>query len=214
MLAGVGCAHRPLGVQVIRERDINRIDVRICEQLLIGASTHSGQPGPCDELGTALRLASDRDELDPVGAQNRRDHDLARDIRSAEDSHAQGGHGPERTLGGMAVLLGGRGNRNHLQRGPEPANGARRLYDVDPEARRRHLSRPYAARTSQRPPRNCLRTLPHLRAWYAAYHKDGFEIVGVHTPEFAFEHVLGNVRQATHDLRVSPGVTAYAFTFG
>ena len=50
---------------------------------------------------------------------------------------------------------------------------------------------------------NCLRTLPHLRAWYAAYHKDGLEIVGVHTPEFAFEHVLGNVRQATHDLGVT-----------
>ena len=50
---------------------------------------------------------------------------------------------------------------------------------------------------------NCLRTLPHLRAWYSAYHKDGFEIVGVHTPEFAFEHVLGNVRQATHDLHVT-----------
>ena len=50
---------------------------------------------------------------------------------------------------------------------------------------------------------NCIRTLPHLRAWYAAYHKDGLEIVGVHTPEFAFEHVLGNVRQATHDLHVS-----------
>ena len=33
---------------------------------------------------------------------------------------------------------------------------------------------------------NCLRTLPHLRAWYAAYHKSGLEIVGVHTPEFAF----------------------------
>jgi cytochrome c biogenesis protein CcdA/thiol-disulfide isomerase/thioredoxin len=50
---------------------------------------------------------------------------------------------------------------------------------------------------------NCLRTLPHLRAWYAAYHRDGLEIVGVHTPEFAFEHVLGNVRQATHDLHVT-----------
>jgi cytochrome c biogenesis protein CcdA/thiol-disulfide isomerase/thioredoxin len=50
---------------------------------------------------------------------------------------------------------------------------------------------------------NCLRTLPHLRAWYAAYHKDGLEIVGVHTPEFAFEHVLGNVRQATQDLGVT-----------
>jgi cytochrome c biogenesis protein CcdA/thiol-disulfide isomerase/thioredoxin len=50
---------------------------------------------------------------------------------------------------------------------------------------------------------NCIRTLPHLRAWYAAYHKDGLEIIGVHTPEFAFEHVLGNVRQATKDLHVT-----------
>ena len=50
---------------------------------------------------------------------------------------------------------------------------------------------------------NCIRTLPHLRAWYAAYHPLGLEIVGVHTPEFAFEHVLVNVRQATHDLHVT-----------
>jgi cytochrome c biogenesis protein CcdA/thiol-disulfide isomerase/thioredoxin len=50
---------------------------------------------------------------------------------------------------------------------------------------------------------NCIRTLPHLRAWYAAYHKAGLEIVGVHTPEFAFEHVLSNVRQATHNLHVT-----------
>jgi cytochrome c biogenesis protein CcdA/thiol-disulfide isomerase/thioredoxin len=50
---------------------------------------------------------------------------------------------------------------------------------------------------------NCLRTLPHLRAWYAAYHRDGFTIVGVHSPEFAFEHVLSNVRGAVHRLGVS-----------
>jgi cytochrome c biogenesis protein CcdA/thiol-disulfide isomerase/thioredoxin len=50
---------------------------------------------------------------------------------------------------------------------------------------------------------NCIRTLPHLRAWYAAYRKDGLVIVGVHTPEFAFEHVLGNVRNAVHDLHVT-----------
>src|SRR5947207_2609329 len=43
---------------------------------------------------------------------------------------------------------------------------------------------------------NCLRTLPHLKAWYTSYRKDGFEIVGVHTPEFAFEHVASNVRAA------------------
>jgi cytochrome c biogenesis protein CcdA/thiol-disulfide isomerase/thioredoxin len=49
---------------------------------------------------------------------------------------------------------------------------------------------------------NCLRTLPHLRAWYSAYHKHGLEIVGVHTPEFAFEHVLSNVEDAVKRLHV------------
>src|SRR5262249_16552969 len=49
---------------------------------------------------------------------------------------------------------------------------------------------------------NCLRTLPHLRALYAEYHRAGLEIVGVHTPEFAFEHVLSNVRRATRSLDV------------
>ena len=50
---------------------------------------------------------------------------------------------------------------------------------------------------------NCIRTLPHLRAWYKAYHGDGLEIVGVHTPEFAFEHVLANVRSAARRLEVT-----------
>jgi cytochrome c biogenesis protein CcdA/thiol-disulfide isomerase/thioredoxin len=49
---------------------------------------------------------------------------------------------------------------------------------------------------------NCLRTLPHLQSWYAAYHRRGLEIVGVHTPEFAFEHVESNVRAATKRLGV------------
>jgi cytochrome c biogenesis protein CcdA/thiol-disulfide isomerase/thioredoxin len=49
---------------------------------------------------------------------------------------------------------------------------------------------------------NCLRTLPHLEAWDRAYRKDGLVIVGVHTPEFAFEHSLSNVREATRRLGV------------
>jgi cytochrome c biogenesis protein CcdA/thiol-disulfide isomerase/thioredoxin len=49
---------------------------------------------------------------------------------------------------------------------------------------------------------NCLRTLPHLEAWDAAYRKAGLVIVGVHTPEFGFEHVVSNVRAATKDLGV------------
>jgi cytochrome c biogenesis protein CcdA/thiol-disulfide isomerase/thioredoxin len=41
---------------------------------------------------------------------------------------------------------------------------------------------------------NCQRTLPHVEAWYRDYARDGFVVVGVHTPEFAFEHVVPNVR--------------------
>jgi cytochrome c biogenesis protein CcdA/thiol-disulfide isomerase/thioredoxin len=41
---------------------------------------------------------------------------------------------------------------------------------------------------------NCQRTLPHVEAWYRDYAQDGFVVVGVHTPEFAFEHVVSNVR--------------------
>jgi cytochrome c biogenesis protein CcdA/thiol-disulfide isomerase/thioredoxin len=41
---------------------------------------------------------------------------------------------------------------------------------------------------------NCQRSLPHVEAWYRDYAKDGLVVVGVHTPEFAFEHVVSNVR--------------------
>jgi cytochrome c biogenesis protein CcdA/thiol-disulfide isomerase/thioredoxin len=43
---------------------------------------------------------------------------------------------------------------------------------------------------------NCLRTLPHLKAWDTAYRSAGLTIVGVHTPEFGFERVPDNVRSA------------------
>ncbi len=43
---------------------------------------------------------------------------------------------------------------------------------------------------------NCLRTLPHLTAWYRKYKSQGLEIIGVHTPEFAFEQVQPNVAAA------------------
>lgn len=43
---------------------------------------------------------------------------------------------------------------------------------------------------------NCIRTLPYLKAWDAAYRDKGLTIVGVHTPEFAFEKRAGNVAAA------------------
>jgi cytochrome c biogenesis protein CcdA/thiol-disulfide isomerase/thioredoxin len=50
---------------------------------------------------------------------------------------------------------------------------------------------------------NCLRTLPHVKAWYQTYHDKGLVVIGVHTPEFAFEHVPSNVRSAVRQLGVT-----------
>ncbi len=43
---------------------------------------------------------------------------------------------------------------------------------------------------------NCIRTLPHVTSWYNTYKDKGFVVVGVHTPEFAFEHDTNNVKNA------------------
>ena len=40
---------------------------------------------------------------------------------------------------------------------------------------------------------NCQRTIPYLNAWYKKYAGEGLEIIGIHTPEFAFEKVQSNV---------------------
>ena len=49
---------------------------------------------------------------------------------------------------------------------------------------------------------NCLRTLPYLKSWDERYRSKDLVILGVHTPEFAFEHDLGNVRAAVKRLGV------------
>ena len=49
---------------------------------------------------------------------------------------------------------------------------------------------------------NCLRTLPYLKSWDARYRNDGLVILGVHSPEFSFEHSLGNVRAAVKRLGI------------
>ena len=49
---------------------------------------------------------------------------------------------------------------------------------------------------------NSLRTLPYLRAWAATYGERGLVVLGVHSPEFAFEHEIGNVRTANATLAV------------
>src|SRR5918994_1727506 len=44
---------------------------------------------------------------------------------------------------------------------------------------------------------NWLRQEPYVRAWSQAYRNDGLVVIGVHTPEFSFEHEIHRVRQAT-----------------
>ena len=49
---------------------------------------------------------------------------------------------------------------------------------------------------------NWLRTLPYVRAWAEKYREYGVVTIGVHSPEFSFEHDIENVRRAAHDMRV------------
>jgi len=49
---------------------------------------------------------------------------------------------------------------------------------------------------------NCLRTLPFVRAWDARYRSSGLVVVGVHSPEFAFEKEAANVRENVRRLAI------------
>ena len=50
---------------------------------------------------------------------------------------------------------------------------------------------------------NCQRAIPHVEAWYSNYHRDGLQVIGVHTPEYAFEHVPGNVAAGAKRLHIT-----------
>src|SRR5665213_3665799 len=50
---------------------------------------------------------------------------------------------------------------------------------------------------------NCLRAIPYTEAWWEKYKGDGLVVIGVHTPEFAFEKDQGNVAKAVRDLKIT-----------
>ena len=50
---------------------------------------------------------------------------------------------------------------------------------------------------------NCLRSIPYVKAWDERYRKDGLVVIGVHAPEFAFEHDPANVAKAVKDLGIT-----------
>ena len=49
---------------------------------------------------------------------------------------------------------------------------------------------------------NCLRAIPYVRAWADKYRDQGLVVIGVHSPEFAFERNVDNVRKAIADLKI------------
>jgi cytochrome c biogenesis protein CcdA/thiol-disulfide isomerase/thioredoxin len=50
---------------------------------------------------------------------------------------------------------------------------------------------------------NCQRAIPHVVGWYDAYRDKGFEVIGIHTPEYAFEKVESNVVSGAKDLGIT-----------
>ncbi|HZZ98879.1 MAG TPA: cytochrome c biogenesis protein DipZ [Candidatus Saccharimonadia bacterium] len=49
---------------------------------------------------------------------------------------------------------------------------------------------------------NCIRTLPFVTAWYDKYKDQGLVVIGVHTPEFEFEHDTNNVKNAIKQFNI------------
>ncbi len=49
---------------------------------------------------------------------------------------------------------------------------------------------------------NCIRTIPYVRAWAEKYKEQGLVVIGAHTPEFAFEKKIGNVKKAVGDFKI------------
>lgn len=50
---------------------------------------------------------------------------------------------------------------------------------------------------------NCVHVRPHVLQWYRRYRDQGFEVLGVHTPELAFERDIDNVRRAVADAGIT-----------
>ena len=50
---------------------------------------------------------------------------------------------------------------------------------------------------------NCLRSIPYVEAWSEKYKNDGLVVIGVHTPEFAFEKDRANIAKAVADLKIT-----------
>jgi thiol-disulfide isomerase/thioredoxin len=57
---------------------------------------------------------------------------------------------------------------------------------------------------------NWLRQEPYVRAWSQAYRDDGLIVIGVHTPEFSFEHEVDGIRRAIEERAIGYPGAVYA----
>jgi hypothetical protein len=100
VLSGIGGALRPLGVQVVRERDIDGVHPGVGEQLVVGAVQADVELRLAQEGGARIAGARKGDELGVLRPQDRRDHDLAADVGRAHDADPNLRHlGPPRSRG-------------------------------------------------------------------------------------------------------------------
>jgi cytochrome c biogenesis protein CcdA/thiol-disulfide isomerase/thioredoxin len=114
------------------------------------------------------------------------------DAAQRELRELTGGRDPEATAGGTAELQ---------DYGPAPDfHGIARWLNSEPLTLRELRGRVVLIDFWTYSCINCLRTLPHIRAWDERYRDAGLTIVGVHSPEFAFERVESNVRENVRKL--------------
>ncbi len=98
---------------------------------------------------------------------------------------AQGASGPAKTAGPLPPLTGATGWLNSKPLTPESLRG--KVVVVDFWA--------YSCI-------NCLRTMPYVNAWYRHYKDSGLVVLGVHSPEFAFEKDTANVTAAVRKFNI------------
>ena len=89
VFAGGGCPQRPLGVQMVRQRDVHGLDIRVGEEVVVRAVV-AGNSQPLGGVGSAPGVPRrDRDHIASLRALHRRDHLLLGDRRAAQHPPTQ-----------------------------------------------------------------------------------------------------------------------------
>jgi methionine-S-sulfoxide reductase len=133
---------------------------------------------PVTVRGSKVAVAQTRPDA-PVGGSAMMMAAAEKPVEGGAMMSAQGASGPSKTQGPLPPLTGATGWLNSKPLSPESLRG--KVVVVDFWA--------YSCI-------NCLRAMPYVNAWYRHYKDHGLVVLGVHSPEFAFEKDITNVRAA------------------